>query len=167
MDFEKLKQWLDTVQQFQGQDFWSDIFDQRDPNRSGPQNRGGPSTDNQPETELGNPTQLPFIDILERKNDWVVLIDLPGVEKNDVQLTIAGNQLNIKGVVRKIFIGTLPPFKPKDSPVLLSEPFGYQKPFLKTMPKLLFETVFLKFLFPEPAPPSNKSPSINFPSFLQ
>lgn len=108
MDFEKLKQWLDTVQQFQGQDFWSDIFDQRDPNRSGPQNRGGPSTDNQPETELGNPTQLPFIDILERKNDWVVLIDLPGVEKNDVQLTIAGNQLNIKGVVRKIYRNATP-----------------------------------------------------------
>ena len=98
MDVDKLKRWLDAAQQFQGSDFWSDIFDQipkgQNPSRQGAKGR---QADQSPDPIL------PLIDILERAKEWVILIDLPGVDKNDVQLSVAGNQLNIKGVVRTDF----------------------------------------------------------------
>ncbi|HET7657095.1 MAG TPA: Hsp20/alpha crystallin family protein [Bacillales bacterium] len=98
MDVDKLKRWLDAAQQFQGNDFWSDIFDQFPQG----QMQGAPHSRNHGD-QTNQAPELPLVDILERKRDWVVLIDLAGVDKEDVQLTIAGNQLNIKGVVRTHF----------------------------------------------------------------
>lgn len=41
MDVDKLKKWLDVAQQFQGDNFWSDIFDQTNqPNQTNQQNMG-------------------------------------------------------------------------------------------------------------------------------
>ncbi|MBM7645728.1 HSP20 family protein [Scopulibacillus daqui] len=92
MDVEKLKQWLEMAQKFQGKDFWSDIFDQSMPE----QPQANPESDSRSSAS----PQLPLYDILQTDHLWIILIDLPGVEKGDIQLTIAGNQIQISGRAR-------------------------------------------------------------------
>ena len=40
---------------------------------------------------------MPAIDILERENDFNIKIELPGVDKNDVKITVQNDVLTIKG----------------------------------------------------------------------
>jgi len=42
-------------------------------------------------------TVAPPIDVLENQNEVVVLADLPGLERKDIQLTMAANVLTLKG----------------------------------------------------------------------
>ncbi|HET7627887.1 MAG TPA: Hsp20/alpha crystallin family protein [Bacillales bacterium] len=101
MDVDKLKQWLDTARQFQGTDFWSEIFDADE--RGGKQTRKRPdSTDKEMEAPLP-PLELPLIDVYAKPDEWIVVVDLPGVAKEDVQLSASGNQLNIRGVARSTY----------------------------------------------------------------
>ena len=39
----------------------------------------------------------PALDVIERKDDFVVLVDLPGVDQNDLDVTVANNVVTIKG----------------------------------------------------------------------
>jgi HSP20 family protein len=39
----------------------------------------------------------PSVDIAERDNEYLVKVELPGVEKNDVSITLESNILTIKG----------------------------------------------------------------------
>lgn len=40
----------------------------------------------------------PAVDIIEKESSYVVTVDLPGVKKNDVKITIKDNTLTIQGV---------------------------------------------------------------------
>ena len=42
----------------------------------------------------------PALDVIERENDFVVTVDLPGVEEKDLDLAIADNVLTLKGEKR-------------------------------------------------------------------
>ncbi|MFC7392334.1 Hsp20/alpha crystallin family protein [Scopulibacillus cellulosilyticus] len=93
MDVDKLKQWLEMAQKFQGKDFWSDIFDQSMPN---PPHMNPSESDTRPSMA----PELPLYDIYQSGNLWIILIDLPGIDKKDIQLSIAGNQIQISGQAR-------------------------------------------------------------------
>ena len=43
----------------------------------------------------------PLIDVCERANEIVILIELPGVDRRDIQITWKGNQLTISGNKRR------------------------------------------------------------------
>jgi HSP20 family protein len=40
---------------------------------------------------------VPAVDVVERDDDYLVIVDLPGVKKNDLELSIQGTLLSIKG----------------------------------------------------------------------
>jgi len=46
-------------------------------------------------------TWLPEVDIAEQDNDYVVKIELPGVNKNDVKITVQNDVLTIRGEKRQ------------------------------------------------------------------
>jgi len=47
--------------------------------------------------EEASKTMLPVVDIVERENDYNIKIELPGVDKKDVKITIQNDILTIKG----------------------------------------------------------------------
>ncbi len=44
---------------------------------------------------------LPKVDLLERKDEFLVRVELPGVDKKDLDISINGNALTIKGERKK------------------------------------------------------------------
>ena len=42
-------------------------------------------------------TLLPVVDIIERENDFNIKVELPGVDKKDVKITVQNDVLTIKG----------------------------------------------------------------------
>ena len=40
---------------------------------------------------------LPDVDVEERENEYLVAMDIPGVDKKDVHVTVEGNLLTVKG----------------------------------------------------------------------
>ena len=95
---EKLKQWFEMAQKFHGRDFWADVFDQK----NAKQFLGDFPYFNE-KKESAKQANFPQVDILQSIHEIVVLINLPGVRKEDVQLSIAENCLYIKGKVDALF----------------------------------------------------------------
>lgn len=53
--------------------------------------RGGMADDS------ANPAFMPAVDIIEEKDDYIVKVDLPGLSKNDVKITVQNDILTIRG----------------------------------------------------------------------
>ena len=106
MDMDKLKQWMEMAQSMQGGDFWKNIFDQEfakqfinEPPFKSPFSQGQA----QQTREAGKQTRtFPLIDILEGEQEVMVMIELPGVMKENLQLGLVGNVLTIKGAAMPI-----------------------------------------------------------------
>lgn len=45
--------------------------------------------------------RLPKLDVIDRDNEIVVKAEVPGVDKEDVQITLSGNRMTIKGETRR------------------------------------------------------------------
>lgn len=105
MDYKKLKEWLDLAQNMNGGDFWTSVFEQEFAKQFMDQRDAGPFTSNpvqHEEKEAGNEKNFPLIDINEANHEVVVIIELPGISKDDVQLGIKGNILTVRGQVRHL-----------------------------------------------------------------
>jgi HSP20 family protein len=107
MDIEKLKQWMDIAQNMHGGDFWKNIFDQefakqfindQTLNSSFSEFKGHTPQDEQAPRKEKSPRTFPLIDLIEGDQEVLVLIELPGVSKEKVELGLNGNMLTIKGV---------------------------------------------------------------------
>lgn len=100
MDSEKIGKWLEVAKSFTGSDFWTDIFD-----HSGTKQMMGinPTVQGNSDKQQGNP--LPLVDMLRSREEVIVLIDLPGVAKEDVELSVAGGLLHVRGTVKNLFPG--------------------------------------------------------------
>lgn len=46
---------------------------------------------------------MPVVDILEKENGYSLRFELPGVEKNDVKITVHGDTLTVKGEKKQQF----------------------------------------------------------------
>lgn len=101
MDFEQLNKWRELAQKFYGKDFWSSVFDsdytKQMMNMMGDGDSPMQNTSHQ-NTSMPNPT-YPRIDILKDAKTIIVLVEIPGVQKNEVQLGMVGNDLLIRGNV--------------------------------------------------------------------
>jgi len=96
MDVDKLKQWLEVAQKFQGNDFWNDIFDDQKEHAEMKMNDV-----KQPLKKEKADVERPFYDLYRSMIEIIVVIDLPGVSKEDIQLKIAGNHILISGHARR------------------------------------------------------------------
>ncbi|HUW63484.1 MAG TPA: Hsp20/alpha crystallin family protein [Spirochaetia bacterium] len=92
MDFEKINQmnhWMDFAQKSKGKDFWSWVFND-------PQHKEGLQ---QVAQLFSADTSFPKADVLKSDSHMVVVMEIPGVRKEDIQLSVEGDHLSVKGVV--------------------------------------------------------------------
>jgi HSP20 family protein len=106
MDIEKLKQWMEVAQNMQGGEFWNNIFDQdfarqfldEQPFKTSSETAKGASQEKQPPSKA-----FPIIELLEGEKEVYVIIELPGLKKEDIELGIAGDVLTVKGINNPIY----------------------------------------------------------------
>ena len=97
MDFDKLKQWMEVTQKYQNGKFWDMVFEQatqeetmdgfEDPQKSNTSTR----------TILN---KFPVTDIFLTETAVILLLEIPGVLKEDVLLSVSGNKLTVRGVIQ-------------------------------------------------------------------
>ncbi len=104
MDIDKLKQWMEITKNMNGGDFWNNIFDQdfakqfMDEQEHKQSNMGEQSGRKEKSSR-----SFPAFDILEGDQDVMVIIELPGVLKENLELGLNSNILTIKGNALPIY----------------------------------------------------------------
>ncbi|KAB2331506.1 Hsp20/alpha crystallin family protein [Cytobacillus depressus] len=112
MDFEKLKQWMEVARKYQSGDFWNGMLDQSSFNQFMKENMdmgssAGPGP-NAGANSLGRRpynSKFPSIDIYMTDLEIIVLADLAGYKKEDLQVSVSGNKLLLKGTSSPIVSG--------------------------------------------------------------
>jgi HSP20 family protein len=94
LDFEKLKQWMEIAQKYHSGNFWNSVFDQDSATKFMQEMDGEETTEKQ---ERKTDQNFPRTDIYLTDSQVIILIELPGFRKEDVQLFVSGNQLVVKG----------------------------------------------------------------------
>jgi HSP20 family protein len=96
MDFEKMKQWMEVTQKYQNNKFWDMIFQQSPPGAM------MSDFDNQQTDSVSSNTSnnFPKTDIFLTETAVILLVEIPGALKEDVFLSLSGNKLNVRGVIR-------------------------------------------------------------------
>ncbi|RIW34682.1 Hsp20/alpha crystallin family protein [Bacillus salacetis] len=104
MDFEKLKQWMDIAQKYQVGDFWNNVFDQ-DTAKNFMNEFASDSQQHKPhnQQQQNAAIEYPPVDIFTVDAQVVIMIEVPGVDKQDIQLTVSGQRMSIKGMLRLPF----------------------------------------------------------------
>ncbi|MBW5444940.1 Hsp20 family protein [Cohnella sp. CFH 77786] len=103
MNPDKINKWLELAKNLTGNDFWSDMFEQ-----PRPQQPAGPAVPEGGSIPNGGSWRFPAADVLASDREIVVLIDLPGVEKEDIQLAVGDETLYVKGEAKPLFPGYSP-----------------------------------------------------------
>ncbi|UOQ45085.1 Hsp20/alpha crystallin family protein [Halobacillus salinarum] len=91
MESDKLHQWMDIAKQYQTGDFWTHVFE-KDGNMV------------EIDKQSTSPAYPPA-DIHTTEEEVYVFIELSGVHKEDIELTITENKLRIKGIVHPLLEG--------------------------------------------------------------
>ncbi|RAK18185.1 HSP20 family protein [Anoxybacillus vitaminiphilus] len=94
MDFEKLKQWMEIAQKYHSGYFWNNVFDQDSSTKFMQEMDEERETEKQ---ECKTVPHFPRTDIYLTDSQVIILIELPGFRKDDIQLFVSGNQLVVKG----------------------------------------------------------------------
>lgn len=125
MDFDQLNRWREIAQKFYGKDFWSSVFDSDYTKQMMNMMGDGPSSmpNRPPEHMPQHQQQYPKVELLKTTNEIIVVIELPGVLKHEVQLGMMGNDLHIRGTVTSRY---------PETTILLSE--RYYGPFDRRIP---------------------------------
>ncbi|HHW44365.1 MAG TPA: Hsp20/alpha crystallin family protein [Desulfotomaculum sp.] len=100
-DQEKFQRWSKMARKFHGQDFWSSIFN----------NSQAKEMMNSFSELLGEEKSFPRVDVYQTSHEFYVLMELPGVRKEDVLLQVVGDRLEIKGTVHNPYHGYQVHFK--------------------------------------------------------
>lgn len=114
MDKDKLKQWIDIADQFQGKDFWNGVFGNDYTKKILENISFSPFQDESKQTQYhqdsspktqpnqGSQPAFPKTDIYKNEFEIIIIMELPGVRKEDVQLGISYDLLQIKGMVHPL-----------------------------------------------------------------
>ncbi|GGF95982.1 Hsp20/alpha crystallin family protein [Paenibacillus abyssi] len=94
MEINKMKQWLDMAKQFHQGQFWDSVFDQ-DYTKQVMEQFTNPAVS---VNQAAAAPSFPRAEVLKSNREIVILIDLPGVRKEEVELSIMDGSLYIKGV---------------------------------------------------------------------
>jgi HSP20 family protein len=97
MDFEKMKQWMEVTQKYQNNKFWDMIFEQ-----SPSEEMMGDFENQQEFKKSGHASSksFPTTDIVLTETAVILLLEIPGALKEDVFLSVSGNKLTVRGVIK-------------------------------------------------------------------
>jgi len=104
MDMNKILQWMDLAKKYQSTDFWNDIFEQS----SFEEFMNGNFDFNQTEGSNFEPSKrknFPAVDIYLTDSEVIIIIDLPGYSKEDIELSLSNTRLKVKGNKQSIYNG--------------------------------------------------------------
>lgn len=97
MDFEKMKQWMEVTQKYQNNKFWDMIFEQSPPEEMMDDFEKQQGRKKSSHTSSIN---FPRTDIFLTDTAVIVLLEIPGALKEDVFLSVSGNKLTVRGVIK-------------------------------------------------------------------
>ncbi|MBO0962763.1 Hsp20/alpha crystallin family protein [Neobacillus sp. MM2021_6] len=106
MDIEKLKQWMDVAQNMQDGEFWNNLFDQDFARQFlDEQQLKTSSTSKEKEANKKQPSTplFPIIEIVEGESEVYIIIEVPGVKQEDIELSLARDLLTVKGTSNPIY----------------------------------------------------------------
>lgn len=87
MDMEKMKKWLELTNQYQSDNFWSNIFDSQNPSQF-----------------FQTDDDFPRYDVYQNESHICVILEAPGLSQEDITFSLSSNtNLLIKGVVKPIY----------------------------------------------------------------
>jgi HSP20 family protein len=93
MNMNSLKDWMDFANRYSDGDFWKEFMEGKD--------SSDPS-----ESPIRSVVQwVPSVDVISSKNETFILIELPGIRKEDFELIISSTQFIIKGVKPNRMLG--------------------------------------------------------------
>lgn len=104
MDMNKILQWMDLAKKYQSNDFWNGIFEQSSFDEFMKSNFDFTQA-GQSKSEPGRGKKFPPTDIYLTDEEVLLISDLPGYVKEDIQLSVSGTKLLLKGNKRKIITG--------------------------------------------------------------
>lgn len=90
MEIDKLKKWLDMAQQYQADQFWNQIFNERNHDNFG--NKAGSTNPFAVSQEY-----MPKCDLFESGEELILEVELPGLRKEDLQIAINHDTIAING----------------------------------------------------------------------
>jgi HSP20 family protein len=111
MNLEKMQEWLDLAERSGERPFWHDI--------------GEPSTEaekNESVKKAEDAPPFPRIDVYQNDTEHVITIEVPGANRQDIELTLTGAALTVKGTIRQV-----------DRDVLLVQGERYHGPFERSI----------------------------------
>ncbi|WP_059171707.1 Hsp20/alpha crystallin family protein [Bacillus sp. FJAT-27445] len=94
MDMDKIKQWIEMSQQYQNGRFWEMVFEDSPP---GEIPEEAPVRHRNAKEKQG---VYPVTDIYLTDRDVILLLEVPGVMREDIALSVSGSRLTIKGVLQ-------------------------------------------------------------------
>lgn len=98
MDIEKLKQWMEVTQKYQNGKFWEMVFDKHPLGEITEEFESDERQENPKENPVSK--KYPKTDIFLTETDVVLLLEIPGAMREDILLSVSGNKLTVKGVLR-------------------------------------------------------------------
>ncbi|KQU11630.1 MULTISPECIES: Hsp20/alpha crystallin family protein [Priestia] len=106
MDFDKLMQWMEFAKKYQTNDFWNGVFDQTAFNEFMKENMdmNAPDSYQAPQASKSN---FPPVDIYVTPHEIIIIADLPGYLKENLQVSVSGSRLLLKGSPHPLITGQL------------------------------------------------------------
>lgn len=97
MDFEKMKQWMEVTQKYQNNKFWDMIFEQSPPEEMMDDFE---KQQGRKKSSQASSIDFPRTDIFLTDTAVIILLEIPGALKEDVFLSVSGNKLTVRGVIK-------------------------------------------------------------------
>lgn len=98
MDFEKLRQWMEVTQKYQNNKFWDMIFEHHSPEEMMGEFEENPEERPKPKQPILK--KFPPTDIFITETAVILLLEIPGAVKEDVFLSVSGNKLIVRGIIK-------------------------------------------------------------------
>jgi HSP20 family protein len=104
MDMNKMLQWMEIAKKYQSDGFWNSIFEQSSFDEFMKSNYDFGQTGEPPKPPQHD-KKFPPIDIYKTDEEILLVADLPGYVKEDIQLSVSSTKLSIKGAKNNFIAG--------------------------------------------------------------
>lgn len=108
MDMDKFLQWMELAKKYQSSNFWNEIFDQSSFDEFMKNNDFARTDSAQTGAEeMTQQSNFPPTDIYVTDSEVILILDIAGYKKEEIQLSVSGTTLLIKGFNSRVIPGEL------------------------------------------------------------